>query len=157
MTIKIIEGNLINAFGRGDVDVMCHCCNAQGKMNSGIAKSIRETYPLAYKRYMHFYNEGKLNLGDVIGVNIGWESDNSIIYNMVGQEFYGYDGKRYLNYGAIAKCLQSVSERTNHVIHTIGFPYLMGCDRAGGDWDIVLGMIDFYFKNHKVKIYKLEK
>jgi hypothetical protein len=31
----------------------------------------------------------------------------------------------------------------------------MGSDRAGGDWEIVLEMIEFYFKDHTVKIYKL--
>ena len=38
----------------------------------------------------------------------------------------------------------------------IGFPFKMGSDRAKGDWDIVLEMIEFYFKDHNVKIYKLE-
>ncbi len=28
-------------------------------------------------------------------------------------------------------------------------------NRAGGDWSIVLEMIEFYFKDHNVKIYKL--
>jgi hypothetical protein len=37
----------------------------------------------------------------------------------------------------------------------VGFPHKMGSDRAGGDWDIVLEMIKYYFKDHQVKVYRL--
>jgi O-acetyl-ADP-ribose deacetylase (regulator of RNase III) len=156
MTIEIIEGDLLNAFDKGEVNIIGHCCNAQGKMNSGIAKSIRERYPAAYERYMVFHKLGSLEVGNCIAANIGWPSDQRYIFNLVGQEFYGYDGKRYLNYGAMGHALQYMSERVAEG-EAIGFPYNMGCDRAGGDWGIVLEMIEFYFKDHQVKIYRLGK
>lgn len=156
MTIEVVKGDLLDAFDRGDVNVIGHCCNAQGKMNSGIAKSIRERYEIAYNRYKSFYDTyGSKILGHSIGVGIGLESDNKVICNLVAQEFYGYDGKRYLNYGALASSLtgMKLDRKTTDVI---GFPYLMGWDRAGEDFSIVYEMVEFYFKDRNVKFYRLD-
>lgn len=156
MTIEIIDGCLLDAFDRGDVNVIGHCCNAQGKMNSGIAKSIRERYPHAYNRYISFYNQCGLDVGDIIGASIGWESDRKIIFNLIGQEYYGYDGKKYLSDEGFKKCLALMSLRVKSS-DTIGFPYLMGCDRAGGDFNIVMEWVRTYFKDFNVKFYKLQQ
>lgn len=40
-------------------------------------------------------------------------------------------------------------------VNVVGFPFKMGSDRAGGDWNIVLEMIDFHFQDNEVIIYKL--
>jgi O-acetyl-ADP-ribose deacetylase (regulator of RNase III) len=156
MTIEIVEGCLLKAFEKGEVNVIGHCCNAKGVMGSGIAKSIKIRYPEAYKRYRQLYELEGLNTGDIIGVNIGWESDNKIIFNLIGQESYGYDGKKYLDDEGFKKCLESMSGRVRSD-DIVGFPYLMGCDRAGGYWPSVFNWIDLYFTNNKVKIYQLGK
>lgn len=156
MTVEIIEGDLLDAFDNGEVNVIGHCCNAQGKMNSGIAKSIRERYPIVYNRYMRFYKQDGLKTGDIIGATIGWESDRKIIFNLIGQEFYGYDGKKYLDDEAFEVCLESMSMKIRPT-DIIGFPYSMGCDRAGGDWEVVYDMISRVFEKHQVKIYRLPK
>lgn len=148
MTIEIISGNLLDAFDRGDINVIGHVVNCQHKMNSGIAKSIRERYPVVYD----FYMETNCKLG--LCRSISW--GHGIVCNLYAQEYFGYDGRRYLNYGALA---ENLSHMSKHVVSSgslIGFPYKMGSDRAGGDWNIVLEMIEFYFKDHEVKIYKLE-
>jgi hypothetical protein len=31
----------------------------------------------------------------------------------------------------------------------------MGADRAGGDWEIVLELVEFYLKDYDVHIYQL--
>lgn len=49
MTIKIITGCLLDAFDKGEVDVIGHCCNMQNTFGSGIAEDIRERYPKAYE------------------------------------------------------------------------------------------------------------
>lgn len=148
MTIEFIEGNLVNAFGRGDVDVLVHCCNAQGVMGSGLAKTIKENYPAVFQRYRDLYLRKELALGSVVGVRAG----EGIIYNIIGQKFYGTDG-RYVNYGALGKCLQTVAELTPDLV--VGFPYKLASDRGGASWIIVREMIQFYFKDHQIKIYKL--
>jgi hypothetical protein len=60
-----------------------------------------------------------------------------------------------LNYAALATALKIMANDCG-MYDVIGFPYKIGSDRAGGDWEIVLEMIEFYFKDHTVKIYQLE-
>ena len=159
MTIEIIKGDLLEGFARGEVDIIGHVVNCQSKMNSGIAKTIREKYPQVYDRYMMMSSrsspEGLLGYAQFIYTDM--EPDKGV-YNLFAQLHYGYDGKKYLNYGALGSCLNEVKDFLhNNGLLSVGFPYNMGSDRAGGDWDIVLEMIDFYFKNRNVKIYKLSQ
>ena len=61
--IAIINGNLLDS----NCDYICHQVNCQGKMNSGIAKSIREKWPVVYANYMakYFNMLPELLLGDI--------------------------------------------------------------------------------------------
>jgi len=151
MTIEIINGDLLDAFDRGDINVIGHVVNCQHKMNSGIAKSIRERYPKVYTQYM----STRSVLGNCGIVALSDSLSSTVACNLYAQEYYGYDGKRYLNYAALSESLRLMSESLS-TRRVIGFPYKMGSDRAKGDWDIVLEMVEFYFKDHNVKIYKLE-
>lgn len=157
MTVKIISGNLLDAFDRGEVDVIGHVVNCQGVMGSGIAKSVRERYPQVYTDYREkcvFERDSANNLGSAQFVSVGGDhGSNRDVVNLFAQNYYGTD-KRYLNYGALAQSLATMS--IFYWASSIGFPYKMGSDRAGGDFNIVLEMIEFYFKNNDVKIFKLE-
>lgn len=155
MSIEYKSGCLLDAFDRGDVNVIGHVVNCQGVMGSGIAKSIRERYPLVYKEYLELNKGHKSNPSDLLGEGQGvWLSYGTGVFNLHAQLDFGYS-KRQLNYGAFAVSLgEMVTELSKDDV--VGFPYLMGCDRAGGDWDIVSEMIEHYLKNHDVKIYKLE-
>lgn len=128
-----------------DVDYICHQVNCQGKMNSGVAKAIRERWPIVYTTYWNtFLSESNL-LGKILLVDINeyeprtWPKQPTII-NMFSQEFYGYDGKRYTSYDAFDNCLQKIKE-TVPKGSKIAFPYKIGCDRGGANWNIVLTMI----------------
>ena len=133
--------NLLEA----DVDYICHQVNCQGKMNSGVAKAIRERWPIVYTTYWNtFLSENNL-LGKILLVDINeyeprtWPDQPAII-NMFSQEFYGYDGKRYTSYDAFDNCLQKIKE-TVPKGSKIAFPYKIGCDRGGGKWNIIFGLI----------------
>lgn len=133
--------NLLEA----DVDYICHQVNCQGKMNSGVAKAIRERWPIVYTTYWNtFLSESNL-LGKILLVDINeyeprtWPDQPAII-NMFSQEFYGYDGKRYTSYDAFDSCLQKIKE-TVPKGSKIAFPYKIGCDRGGGKWNIIFGLI----------------
>ena len=67
--------------------------------------------------------------------------------NLFAQENYGYDGKCYTNYDALRECLNDVkyvcSEDT-----IVAIPYLMGCHRGGGDWNVVYKMIEEVFDDN---------
>lgn len=103
-------------------------------------------------------------MGTINVVKLGQHEDgwrDKKIYNLIGQEFYG-TGKRQVNYGAISQCLCVMSygltgARDDAVqdYDDIGFPFKMASALGGADWSIILEMIEFYFKNHNVKTYKL--
>ena len=74
------------------------------------------------------------------------------VINLAAQYNYGR-GKRHLNYGALAECIDEVkldlqaSAFKNDTTYNIGVPYKMGSDRAGGDWGIVKEIIEHYLED----------
>jgi O-acetyl-ADP-ribose deacetylase (regulator of RNase III) len=160
MGIEIIRGNLLNAFEDGEVNVIGHVVNCVGAFNAGIAKQIRNKYPEVYSIYKQYcdteYSTPICNLGTILDVSVAYNSSNlpcKQIYNLFAQLNYGTH-KRQLNYGAMGRCLEKMSEAVSSDAK-IGFPYLLGCGLSGGSEEIILEMIEFYFKNYDVRIYKL--
>ena len=145
-----------------DVDYICHQVNCQGKMNSGVAKAIRERWPIVYTTYWNtFLSESNL-LGKILLVDINeyeprtWPKQPAII-NMFSQEFYGYDGKRYTSYDAFWSCLEHIKEAIPKG-SKIAFPYKIGCDRGGANWNVILSMIsETLGTDYNITICYLEK
>ncbi len=150
MPVTFKKGNAVSALIDGEIDVLLHVCNNKGVMGSGIALEIKNRIPDAYQSYKYIYDKVGLNLGSVtygfVGVTDRW------VYNMVAQDGYG-SGKRFLNYGALSKCLAIVATETQEL--RIGLPYKMGADRAGGDWNIVLELVEYFLKDFDVTVYEL--
>ena len=144
MKIDYRYGDLLQT----DAKYIAHCVNAQGKMRSGVAKAIRFHYPKAYEVYMHYHELGQLKLGRVIGADCG----NKIILNIVGQDRYGYDGRLYLDYAALRKGIGSINR---NVSEPVAFPYI-GCGLAGGDWQLVSGIIEEEATNFQPIVYTLD-
>ncbi len=140
--LKYITGNVLDS----GLPVV-HCVNAQHRMASGVAKAIRQKYPQVYEDYM---NTKVLNLGDVI---VTKENTNIVVFSIVGQKYYGYDSKRYVDYNALQDGLLEVSklcEQNN--IDAISMP-LIGAGLAGGDWEDIEPIIKRIFKYISVYIY----
>lgn len=141
---KLIQGNLLDA----GTDFICHQVNCQGKMNSGVAKAIRERYPRVYEQYMWLYNgsKGQNLLGKIQIVPLCTDMimvrDENIPYaciNMFAQNNYGYDGKQYTSLEAFKSCLEMINKHAWNSI--VAFPWKIGCVRGGADWNVVLPMI----------------
>ena len=49
--VSHINGDLLKVQKELNLDVICHQVNCQGVMGSGIAKQIRDTYPIVYDNY----------------------------------------------------------------------------------------------------------
>lgn len=142
--------NAVDYTLEAETRILLHVVNCQGVMGSGIAKEIRTRIPFAYQMYMKAYQNGHLKLGSM--------STGNGIYNLAAQDRYGTD-KRHLNYGALGDCLNAVRNEMRYVTmfsdSEIVIPYKMGCDRAGGDWNVVYEMIEYYFKDYEVVICSL--
>lgn len=146
---KIKQGNLIDALLlNNEVDFIFHCCNCQNNFGSGIAKEIRERIPEAYVADTTLHKEMG---GNILGI-FSYEAD---VFNLYGQEYYGYYGDhfkntgRQINYGAYASALTKALDfiRSECNFHPsgvrLGFPYEIGSDRAGGDWEIIKEITEF--------------
>lgn len=137
-------------------DVICHQVNCQGVMGSGIAKQVREKYPNVYKEYKimcSIYNpKALLGIVQFVGTDKMYNTSFLGIFNLFGQESFGYDGKCYTDYVALYKCFEKVKENTMDDKYTIAIPYLMSCHRGGGDWNIVYKMIEEVFADSDCEV-----
>ena len=143
--MKVINGNLFTEFSEGRLDAIAHVTNCKQVMGSGVALQVKKLYPYAYKAYMRAAPVlGNISFAGVEGKR------GKIVFNLNAQYNYGNDGRRHLNYEAFYKCLNDLrnefgfidKEFSDFSIDTLGIPYKMGCDRAGGNWNIVTAMID---------------
>lgn len=160
MPITITKGNLLeqNLFLCG------HVTNCMGVFGSGVALQVKQKYPKAYDDYIEFAQKtpAQQRLGQV---NFSAQQNKGIMYiaNMHAQFNYGY-GQRHLNYESFYKCLEQIRDfcaKSSGVSglrqYGIGFPYRIGSDRAGGDWEIVSKMIEriFFECDYPVVLWKL--
>lgn len=156
MAIHYERGSLLDA----KVDYICQQVNCQGRMASGIAKSIKERWPQVYESYMDccLYNASHGgNSRSLLGVcqYVDVEPDMAVI-NMFAQEYYGYDGKRYTSYDGFWCCLGKIKE-TVPKGRKIGFPHKIGCGLGGANWNIIMAMIiEALEADYEVYIYRLE-
>lgn len=153
--VENISGDLLSS----DCQYICHQVNCKGKMNSGIAKSIREKWPHVFSDYLSKVNgcHPHSPLGDIQIVELRKDSNTNClincVINMFAQSSYGYDGKQYTSYDAFWSCLQKISAEIPDGA-TIGFPKNIGCCRGGANRNVILAMITESLGNkYHVKIY----
>ncbi len=157
MTIEIVSGDLLDAFDNATVDSIAHCVNTRGVMGAGLALQIKKKYPNVFNAYSKMCvqeTDRTFLLGKAQKVISSYLHPDKAIFNLFGQLDVGLS-QRQVNYGAIGLCLQNMRQQIHEPDTVIGFPYLMCCGLAGGNWGIILEMIEFYFKDYKVRIYKL--
>lgn len=160
MEINGIKGNLLDS----QAGLIMHQVNCQGVMNSGVAKAIRDKWPVVYEKYRSGYDklikggyEGKDLLGKVLPVKV---SDTQIVINLYCQNNFGYDGKRYTSYDALWDALEKTAAYCmDKGIKTVALPYNMSCHRGGGNWNVVLAMVKAAFKDTdiNIEVWKLEE
>jgi len=151
--IQEIKGDLIKGLEEGKVQAILHCANCQKKMNSGVAKALREKWPEVYEADLNYVALPANRLGNITYAKVG---EDKFVVNCYGQLRYGYDGERYVNYEGLYSSLNEAKIMLQFKrIKEVGFPYLMAACRAGGDWNIVKAMIESVFKNFNVTIFKL--
>ncbi len=128
---------------KSGADIICHQVNCQGVMGSGIAKQVKDRYPSVYEEYKRVCRLAPTP-SSLLGLALGVRTNEDVvIVNLFAQENYGYDGKQYTSYGALKNCFESV--RNSFSNQKIAIPYLLGCHRGGGDWNVVYAMIKEIF------------
>lgn len=121
-----------------DYGIICHQVNCMGVMGAGLAKTIRYKWPTVYADYCQVANSKTgLQLGMVITTQV---ERNVVVASLCGQRFYGRD-KRYTDYEAMCTCLRNLMYLNSNNNWPIYIPYKMGCNLAGGDWEVVQRII----------------
>jgi hypothetical protein len=139
--VNVIEGDLIASVQKG---LILQQVNAQGTMGSGFAKALYEKYPWVREQYLDKYlkyqeHRGSVYMGDIQVVQI---TDELFVVNMVAQQFYGKDGKRYTSYDALDTCLSKIAAK-----RTAGMPIhhpLIGCGLGGAHWPVVEALFEHH-------------
>ena len=153
MKIKYVKGDLLQAPER----CILHGCNAQGVMGSGVAKLIRAKWPSAYLAYKASEQHNGMRLGVV---TYAAQEDGKVIFNGVTQEFYGRDGKHYVDYAAIKEVIEAVNfyiEAQNCApdYRSVAMP-MIGAGLGGGDWNIISKIIEEESVSFQPVVYYLE-
>ena len=149
--INIINKNLL----KSELDIIAQQVNCKGVMGAGLALQIKIEFPEVFKQYKELCKEmdydNLLGRCQIVATN---SKDVKYIGNIFGQASYGR-GLR-TNYQALEKGLNElkVFAKDNNLL--VGLPYGIGCGLAGGNWDIVLGIIERVFGDYPVTICKLD-
>lgn len=144
--MQILVGDILKEVTQG---VILQQVNAQGVMGSGIAKAIRDKWPVVWSEYHEEFPEkpsesqSAARLGRVLLTEV---QDGLVVANIVGQQFYGSHeprhAPRYTSYDAIDKSLMTLAGLLRGLPVTIHFP-LIGSDRGGGHWPVVKEIIKY--------------
>lgn len=141
-----ILGDIVEVQKNFKIDYIVHQVNCQGKMGSGVAKRIKEEYPIVYKEYLKkcaaatpqdVYTTIQIIPLSKKEVTLDWEPH---CCNFFSQFDYGYDGKRYTSYDAFWICLNRLKSCVPKG-KSIAFPAKIGCGLGGANWAIILQMI----------------
>ena len=139
----------------GKANIIIHGCNAQGKMASGFAKTLREKHPIAYQAYMEEYVNHSLKVGNVV-----WARDREVLIgNAITQTYYGRNSNiLYANYLGIRKAFQEVNKTTKTMggKPMVSMP-MIGAGFANGDWQIISDIIVQESYNFTPVVYVLDE
>lgn len=165
--IKIVDKNLFDS----KANFICHSCNCQGVMGSGVAAQVAEKYPHVEKEYLKYLRYCKKNnikpLGtvqyvpnEVWAVNLvdtmknnyvdAFDSEYQYIVNIFGQNTYGIGLQTDLN--AIKRAFKDICEKAKSINATVAVPYKIGSCRGGANWDDVYKIIQTVFENSGVDV-----
>jgi O-acetyl-ADP-ribose deacetylase (regulator of RNase III) len=134
----IVTGDLIALALEGRFDVIVHGCNCFCTMGGGIAWSIQEEFPEAYKADMVTTKGDRKKLGNYTFATIIRNSHEITIVNGYTQfDFHG--AKVLVDYDAVRSVFAKI--KTKFSGKRIGYPKI-GAGLAGGNWDTIAAIID---------------
>jgi O-acetyl-ADP-ribose deacetylase (regulator of RNase III) len=126
--------------------VILHGCNCFCTMGAGVAKLLRDKYPIVEKVDNATLRGDRKKLGNYTRAAV---DGGLTILNCYTQYLYS-SWEPQIDYDALSKCFEKIKfdfPNTNLSIPRIG------CGLAGGDWDIVSQMIESIFDDRTVYVY----
>jgi O-acetyl-ADP-ribose deacetylase (regulator of RNase III) len=152
MSFEVKVGDL---FANVEHGFIMHGCNAQGVMGSGVARIVRDRFPIAFEQYA--LQHPNYILGEVIPVIV---EPNLVIVNAITQENFGTD-RVQVDYDAVEQACRGVKHLANSDLiesTDIHFPFI-GAGLAGGDQSTLLAIFEKQFSDCEtnVTLWVLEK
>jgi len=137
--MKTVNGDLIELAKKGEFDVIVHGNNCYNDMNKGIAKSIKQNFPGAFKVDNSTIKGDKGKIGTyTFSLEENDQGGDLIVVNAYTQ--YNFWEKRDLfEYDGFGKILDKLAFEFKG--KRFGLP-LIGCGLAGGNKARILGMIE---------------
>jgi len=142
--MKIIykQGNLLDC----EEDIIVHGVNCQGKMGRGVAKAIRDKWPVVYDYYAAYFTEGANPemLGKIVIAPIGF---GKYVINAFTQNGHGRNNIIvYVDYNAVRSCFVDLTQailRSKFADKEVGVAMpKIGAGLANGDWEIISSIIE---------------
>lgn len=134
--------------------IILHQTNCMGAMNNGVAKAIREKWPIVFEKYSEYVNSFGDQKWRLLGKAYRVRIDEHLsVYNLFGQYDFGYDNSRRTEYSALNNAMSIVISDVEFDYEMEGndilIPDLIGCGVAKGDKTIVMEIIKHNFERYK--------
>jgi O-acetyl-ADP-ribose deacetylase (regulator of RNase III) len=136
--LTLTKGNLLDLAEAGRFDVIVQGCNCFNTMGGGIARQIRERYPMAAEVDNETLKGDYRKLGNYTTAFTG----KFLIVNAYTQ-YNMSQGKDVFEYTAFQLILNKLTFA--YPGKRIGLPYI-GCGLAGGDRETIFDMIEVFAK-----------
>ena len=156
--IKFLECDVFES----GADVICHQVNCKGVMDSGVAKQIRDKFTYVYDVYKQKCSQTPtrklLGTSQYVPVTTSEAPAFLGVFNLFGQKNFGHKCKRYTDYEALRRSFSKMKNAMDGLFemtkkrYTIAVPYLIGCGRSGGEWDVVYDIICDVFSDCRYDI-----
>ncbi len=147
------KGDLIELGIEGEFDLIVHGCNCFCSMGAGIAKTIKQKFPEAYKIDLETVKGDKSKLGTISFVESKTKSGKLIIVNGYTQFNWRGNGRK-VDYEAVRNVFKNIKQKFSGL--RIGYPAI-GADLAGGDWTIISKIIEEELKNENHTFVEFKK
>lgn len=148
--VKYVKGNLVKMALEGEFDIIMHGCNCFNTMGAGIAKTIREVFPVAYVA------DCQTRSGDIdkLGTYTEAEMDCGVtVVNLYTQ--YGFTGEQPAEYSALNQALSIWATTHVHDGERIGLPWI-GAGLGGLDINVVKDIVEGIANMYSLDITMVE-
>jgi len=147
------KGDLIELAIDGKFDLIIHGCNCFCTMGAGIAKTIKQKFPKAYKADLKTEKGDKSKLGKISWAKSQTGHGELVIVN--GYTQFNWRGRgRKADYVAIREVFKFVKKEFSGL--RIGYPAI-GAGLAGGDWKIISEIIEEELKDENHTFVEYQK
>jgi O-acetyl-ADP-ribose deacetylase (regulator of RNase III) len=130
-----------------DATYIGHGVNCVGVMGAGIAKTIRDRYPLVYREYKAVCDRGTFRPGDILVLPsrpnnlVKQTTPDKMIVNLATQDKPGPDATYDSVFDSLFKFSVVAAQKINKYGKIIAIPEI-GCGIGGLEWDKVAKIVE---------------